>query len=149
MERLTYNELKTRVGEKVLVVDYADKNIRVPEPQYCTVTKNNKICKECGHEYFVISLENVDYSFDYDVNGNCLDGDFEAYELEKCDKEQTEQGSSDKLILDKLIQMYISETISDQQMFCGCRPDDCNLWNTEKCRKCVIELVINGMKGQN
>ena len=149
MKILTYNELQTLIGREVLVVDCAiNAEVRVPEPQVCKVEKHEKKCQECGHDYSTISLENEDYSFDYDVNGNCLDGEFVAYDIENFNTQKFDTQRQEQ-IFNRLIEMYIKNTTIDQQMFCGCRPDDCELWNTEKCKDCVIGHVLNDLKGLN
>lgn len=39
----------------------------------------------------------------------------------------------------KLADLYIKDTTCDGQLFCGCRSEDCKLYRTEECRKCLIK----------
>jgi hypothetical protein len=39
----------------------------------------------------------------------------------------------------KLADLYIKDTSCDGQLFCGCRREDCELYKTEECRKCLIK----------
>ena len=42
----------------------------------------------------------------------------------------------------KLSEMYISGTkASDGQLFCGCREEDCDNYNSEQCLKCLADEV--------
>ena len=39
----------------------------------------------------------------------------------------------------KLTDLYIKDTACDGQLFCGCRREDCELYGTEECRKCLMK----------
>ena len=39
----------------------------------------------------------------------------------------------------KLADLYIKDITCDGQLFCGCRREDCELYKTEECRKCLIK----------
>lgn len=48
-----------------------------------------------------------------------------------------------------LADMYIKDTSCDGQLFCGCRAEDCELYRTKECRKCLIKQVEEQMKDKN
>lgn len=144
MKKLIYSELLNMIGQEVFVVDLMEPATeRVQEPQYCIVTKNDMICEECGNKYFTISLENNDYQFSYDRTGNCIDGPFYAYSLHGSKNNLSSINLlKEQKIFDKLMEMYLKETTNDEQMFCGCRKEDCTDWHTEKCKDCLIDYII-------
>lgn len=78
MKRLAYEDLLNMEGQCVRVED----EINNYHNQECIVNFFNHRCGECSNTYITISLENEAYSFDYDKDGNCLDGRFDVYKIE-------------------------------------------------------------------
>jgi len=78
MKKLTYQDLLNMENEWVIVED----NINDYHNQECVVLFKEVSCNECGNLYTRISLDNENYCFDYDKDGNCVDGDFDVYMVE-------------------------------------------------------------------
>lgn len=49
--------------------------------------------------------------------------------------------SKDYKNFNKLIDLYIKDTVCDGQLFCGCRYEDCENFGSEECRKCLLKLL--------
>lgn len=54
--------------------------------------------------------------------------------------------SYNNITFNTLADMYIKDTSCDEQLFCGCRPEDCEAHGTKECRVCLLEQVRERMK---
>ena len=73
MKELIYEDLLSMSGEKVLVED----NTYGYSQQECVVKINNY------NDQIFITLDNVEYAFEYDENGKCKDGKFTVLKIDK------------------------------------------------------------------
>lgn len=49
-------------------------------------------------------------------------------------------------LFNTLMDMYIRETSCDEQLFCGCRDEDCNGYKTEECKVCLLKYIKENMQ---
>lgn len=49
-------------------------------------------------------------------------------------------------VFNALADMYIKDTSYDGQLFCGCREEDCELYRTKECRKCLLKQIEERME---
>ena len=82
----------------------------------------------------------------WERKNSCLEAvsKYNRYSWKKYDLEVAELvcvDTNEYANFNKLADLYIKDTACDGQLFCGCRSEDCELYRTEECRKCLIKYL--------
>lgn len=102
------------------------------------------ISTHCNHPeqiYYTLKLETLNDALNKNINGYITI----RYVDVPVDDPET------KDTLDILCRKYIEDTACDGQLFCGCRQEDCVMFKTEDCIKCLKnhlhkECIEEGIK---
>ena len=90
----------------------------------------SSISTHCNHPeqiYYTLNLENLNNNRDKNINGwiNI------RYVNVPVNEDETEE------TFDILCSKYIEDTACDGQLFCGCRSEDCEKYQTQECIYCL------------